>query len=80
MFISQRIDRLNFENDVLSYIVDVYTTIIQIRNINVDDIFLFKNYRINTIQKYEKKNCYLVNIEHAYLTIDFDSYKSTFIN
>ena len=62
MFISQRIDRLNFENDVLSYIVDVYTTIIQIRNINVDDIFLSKNCRINTIQKYEKKDCYLINI------------------
>ena len=42
MFISQRIDRLNFENNVLLYIVDVYTTIIQIRNINVDDVFCLK--------------------------------------
>ena len=80
MFISQRIDRLNFENDVLSYIVDVYTTIIQIRNINVDDIFLSKNCRINTIQKYEKKDCYLISIEYIHLIIDFDNYKSTFIN
>ena len=80
MFISQRIDRLDFENNVLSHIVDVYTTIEQICNINVNDIFLFKNCRINIIQKYKKKNCYLVNIEHAHLTIDFDNYKSTSIN
>ena len=80
MFISQRIDRLNFENDVLSHIVDVNTTIMQIRNINFDDVFLSKNCRINIIQKYEKNDCYLVNIEHVHLTIDFDNCKSTFIN
>ena len=80
MFLSQRIDRLNFENDVLSHIVDVNTTIMQIRNINIENVFLFKNCRINTIQKYEEKNCYVINIEHTHLTIDFDNNKSTFIN
>ena len=55
MFLSQYINRLNFENDVLLYIVDVNTTIMQIRNINIENVFLFKNCRINTIQKYEKK-------------------------
>ena len=79
IFIFQRIDWLNFENDVLSYIFDVNTTIMQIRNINFDDVFLSKNCRINSIQKYEKKNCYLVNTKHVHLTIDFD-YKWTFIN
>ena len=80
IFVSQRINRLNFENNVLSHIVDVNTIVIQIRNINIDDVFLSKNCRINIIQKYNEKNYYLVNVEHAHLTINFDNCKSTFIN
>ena len=80
IFLSQSINRLNFENNVLLYFVNVNITIMQIRNINFDDVFLFKNCRINIIQKYEKNDCYLVNIEHVHLTIDFDNCKSTFIN
>ena len=80
MFISQRINRLNFENDVLLHIVDVNTIVMQIRNINVDDVFLFKNCRINIIQKYNEKDYYLVNVKYIYLTINFDNCKSTFIN
>ena len=58
LFVLQCINRLNFENNVLLYIVNVNIIIMQIRNINVDDVFLSKNCRINIIQKYNEKDCY----------------------
>ena len=55
MFISKRIDWLNKNNNILSHIIDAITEIILINNVNTENVFLFKNCHIDTIQKYEKK-------------------------
>ena len=60
MFIFQRLKLLKFEGGIFSHIVDIYIKIIQIRNNNSKTVYIFKNNKINVIQKYEKK-CYLTN-------------------
>ena len=55
MFVSQRVERLNIENNIIFHIVDVYIAVVQIRNVNFKNVFLFKNIRLKIIQKYEKK-------------------------
>ena len=39
----------------MSHIVDVYIVVVQIRNVNSKNIFLFKNIKLKIVQKYEKK-------------------------
>ena len=56
IFVFKRVDRLNVENDIMFHIVDVYIVVIQIRNLNSNNVYLFKNIKLKVIQKYEKKN------------------------
>ena len=56
MFTFQQLKLLNSENNIFSHIVNVYNNVIQIRNINLSTIYIFKNSKINVIQKYKKKN------------------------
>ena len=55
MFILQRINRLKFNDDVFSHIMNVNIDIVIMQNVNNKKIFLFKNCCINVIQNYEKK-------------------------
>ena len=68
IFISNYIDDLNHENDVLSHIVDANTTIVQIRNTSNKSFFLSAKYRLNTMQEYEEEECYLATSANAHLT------------
>ena len=68
MFTSSRIERLNHDENVLSHIIDVYIEMIQIHNINSKNVYILKNTRLELVQKYEKKNCYLANAKYAHLT------------
>ena len=70
MFTSSRIERLNHDEDVLSHIIDAHIEMIQIHNINSKDVYIFKNTRLEFVQKYEKENCYLVNAKYAHLVVN----------
>ena len=54
IFVLQRVEQLNIENNIMLYIVKVYIIVVQIRNINFE-FFLFKNIKLKIVQKYEKK-------------------------
>ena len=77
MFTTQRIDRLKIVDDVFFHIVDTYISIVQIMNVSIENVFIFKNNKLDIIQEYEKENCFLVNQENVDLTANFDSYRST---
>ena len=55
MFVSQRIDRLKFDDDVFSHIINAHIDVVMIQNVNDKNVFLFKSCRIKIIQNYEKK-------------------------
>ena len=80
MFVSKRIDRLNKNDDVLSHIINFVIENVLINNANTKNVFLFKNCHIDTIQKYEKKNCFLTKSKKISFAINFDFHKSTFRN
>ena len=67
MFTSTRIERLNQNEDVFSHIIDAHTEIVQVHNINFENVYIFKNTRLRLVQKYEKKECYLVDQKYAHL-------------
>ena len=75
MFIFQWLKSLNFKSDIFSHIVDVYINVMQIRNINSSTIYIFKNSKINVIQKYKKKKCYLISEKNVYLVANFKFHK-----
>ena len=76
IFISKRIDRLNKNDDILSHIIDAITEVVLINNVSTEDVFLSKNCHIDTIQKYEKEDCFLAESKEASLVANFDSHKS----
>ena len=80
MFTFQRLKSLNFENDIFSYIVDVYISVMQVRNINLLTIYIFKNSKISVIQKYKKEKCYLTSEENVHFVANFKFHKSTTSN
>ena len=61
MFIFQRLKLLKFKSDIFLHIIDVYINVIQVRNNNSKTVYIFKNNKISVIQKYKKKECYLMN-------------------
>ena len=75
MFIFQRIDRLNFVDDVFSHIVDVYTFVIHVMNVNIEEIFIFKNSKLNIIQNYAEKEYFLAIQKNVDLAINFDNHR-----
>ena len=76
MFIFQRLKLLDFKDNIFSYIVDVYINVMQIRNINLSTIYIFKNSKINVIQKYKKKKCYLISEKNVYFVANSEFHKS----
>ena len=49
IFVLKKINRLENEDDVLLYIVDVHIAIVHVININLKNIYLFKNSKLNII-------------------------------
>ena len=80
MFVSQRIDRLKFDDDVFSHIIDAHTNVVMIQNVNDKNVFLSKNCRIKIIQNYKKKDCYLTSTKNIHFIVNFENHKSTFQN
>ena len=80
MFISQRIKRLKLNDDIFSHIVNVNINVVIIQNISNKKVFISKNSRIDIIQNYEKKNCYLTSSKDNCLTINSDNHKSAIKN
>ena len=78
IFISHCIDRLNKNDDILLHIINVHIVVVLIQNVNVKNVYLFKNCRINIIQNYVEKNCFLTNLKKISLTINFEIHKSAF--
>ena len=76
MFTSLRIERLNHDEDVLSHIIDVHIEVMQMHNINSKDVYIFKNTRLELVQKYEEKNGYLANAKYAHLAINAHKFAS----
>ena len=70
MFNFNHLKRLNKKIDVFSHIVNVNFCIVQIRNTTNKSIFISKNERLKTLQKYEKKSCYLASSKHHHLAAD----------
>ena len=54
MFTFSRIKRLNSNENVFFHIINVYTKMIQINNINFKNVYILKNTRLKFVQKYEK--------------------------
>ena len=50
--------------------MNVNFCVVQIRNTTNKSINISKNKRLNTFQKYEKKNCYLINSKHHYFVVE----------
>ena len=67
MFTFSRIERLNQDESVFSHIIDAHTEVVQVHNINVENVYIFKNTRFEFVQKYEKKKCYLINSKYVHL-------------
>ena len=55
IFVFKKIYQLGNNGDVFSYIVDVYTAMVQVININTENVYSLKNNKLNTVQNYEKK-------------------------
>ena len=49
IFVSQRVEQLNIKNNIMSHIVDVYIVIVQTRNVNSKNVFLFKNIKLKIV-------------------------------
>ena len=70
IFNSNYIKRLNKENDLFFYIVNVNFCVVQMKNVTNVLITIIKNKRLNTLIDYEKKNCYLINSKVRHLAVD----------
>ena len=71
MFISSKTNRFDFDNEVLSHIINVYFCVVQINNITNRVMIIVKNIHLNIIQKFEKEKCYAMSSDYNHLTIEF---------
>ncbi len=62
----------NFKDEILFYVIDVNLFIIQVNNTLNQFIKIDKNSRLNSLQKYEKKDYYIIVLEYFYLVVDFN--------
>ena len=74
MFMSMKLsDCFNFDDNVLSHIIDVNMCVVQINNIFDKSIIIFKNFRLNIVQEYEEEDCYAVFNDYDHLIAESDS-------
>ena len=64
------------EGGIFSHIVDIHTAMVQVINTSTENVYLPKNNKLNTVQDYEKKGCYLTNAENVFLTVNSGNHKT----
>lgn len=70
VFNSTHDQRLSSENDILSHIVNVNFSCVQVRNATNESVFISRRCRLKLIQEYENEECYLVSSNDAHLTAE----------
>ena len=58
------------KNNIMTYIINVKTFVMHVRNAINKSIIVFKYIKLDKIFDFEKKNCYHVDSTNVYLTID----------
>ena len=79
IFIPKKNNQLGDDGGIIFHIVDSHTAIILIINTNTENVYLFKNNKLNIFQNYKKK-CYLTNAENVFLTINSGNHQPAEIN
>lgn len=73
IFMSTKLsNRFKSNKNVLNHITNASMCAIQVNNITNKSIIIEKNSRLNTIQKYKEKECYIVSFYYDYLVVDFN--------
>ena len=68
----QTFNYFDLEDEILSYIIDVNFSIMQINNTLDQFIKIDKNPRLDSLQKYEEESYYIIVLKYFYLVINFD--------
>lgn len=66
-------NRFELNKDVLNHIIDTNMCAIQVNNVINKFVIIEKNFYLNTIRKYKKKESYIVFFYYDYLVVNFDS-------
>ena len=70
VFYSKRDNQFDSNDDIFSHIVNVNFFCIHVRNITDSSVFIFRQNRLKTLQKYENESCYLASSKNAHLAVD----------
>ena len=70
-FHSKKDVRFEIKKDFFAHITNVNIVVVQVRNAINQSIIIFRNFKLNKLQNYEKKKCYLIFFEDRHLTIKF---------
>ena len=70
LFYQQFSNRFKIKENVFSHIIDVNMCAVQVNNIFETLIIINKNFRLNIVHDYEKKDCYTLTINYDYLIVD----------
>lgn len=68
---------LDFEDDVLTHIVDVNIDMIQVRNATNKSTLLLKSLKLERVLNYIEKECYVANLAHAHLAVELSWKRQT---
>ena len=70
-FNSRENSRFETKKNFFAYIIDVNITTIQIRNAINTSITISRNFKLNKLQKYDEKNCFLTTSKNRHLIVKF---------
>ena len=70
LFNSSHIKRLNKKNKVFAHLVNFNFFFVQVKNIIDQSIMITRNERLNTLNEYEKNDCYLADSKVRHLTTE----------
>ena len=70
-FNSRENSRFETKKNFFAYIIDVNITTIQIRNVINTSITISRNFKLNKLQKYDEKNCFLATSKNRHLIVKF---------
>ena len=61
--------RLETENDFFAHIIDVNFIVVQVRNSTNQSITISRNFKLNKLNDYNEKNCFLVASKNRHLVV-----------
>ena len=73
-FHSKKNVRFGAKNDFFVYITNVNLAVVQIKNAINQSIIIFRNFKLNKLQNYEEKNCYLIFFDDRHLIVKFSDW------